>query len=63
MPDNEDQFAVLKRTYLHNVPAEALFFSNASNGSKALRLEVAEIGKEFTDNVDIGKGASSLHLK
>lgn len=50
-----DQFSLLKRQYKHNVPAEALFFN--VNGRKALRLEVPEIGKEFTDGLYIGKGA------
>jgi hypothetical protein len=69
MPEAEpvDQFAALKAKYREaggrDVPAEALFFHNTSSDLKALRLAVAEIGKEFTDNVYIGKGASSLHPK
>jgi len=46
-----DQFEELKGKYPHNVYAEALFF-NASQ--KALRLEVPEIGREFTDGLYIG---------
>jgi hypothetical protein len=41
------------------VPAAALFFSNVQKGIKALRVEVPDIGKEFTDSAYIGKGASS----
>ncbi|KAG8947164.1 hypothetical protein FRC00_009262, partial [Tulasnella sp. 408] len=48
-----DKFSLLKKDYKHNVPAEALFFN--VNGRKALRLEVPEIGKEFTDGLYIGK--------
>jgi hypothetical protein len=51
-----DQFIVLKNKYKYNVPAAALFFSN---NHKALRVEVPDIGKEFTDSAYIGKGASS----
>ncbi|KIM76190.1 hypothetical protein PILCRDRAFT_826551 [Piloderma croceum F 1598] len=47
-----DQFIVLKKKYTYNVPAAALFFSNAH---KALRVEVPDIGKEFTDSAYIGK--------
>ncbi|KAG9036517.1 hypothetical protein FS837_001652 [Tulasnella sp. UAMH 9824] len=48
-----DKFSLLKKDYPHVVPAEALFFN--VNGRKALRLEVPEIGKEFTDGLYIGK--------
>ena len=51
-----DQFLVLKKKYTYNVPAAALFFSSAH---KALRVEVPDIGKEFTDSAYIGKGGSS----
>ena len=46
------------RTYNHSTAAEALFFKNTVNGSvhKAIRVEVPEIGVEFTDNAYIGKG-------
>jgi hypothetical protein len=47
-----DQFEVLKNKYKHQVDGEALLI-NA--GQKALRLEVPDIGKEFTDGVYIGK--------
>jgi len=47
-----DQFIVLKNKYKYNVPAAALFFSN---NHKALRVEVPDIGKEFTDSAYIGK--------
>ena len=51
------KFAELKASYAHQVPAQALFI-NA--GHKALRLECPEIGKEFSDNVYIGKGGRSF---
>ncbi|KAG8911493.1 hypothetical protein FRC01_005687, partial [Tulasnella sp. 417] len=41
----------------HNVPGEALFISA---GRKALRLEVPEIGKEFTDGAYIGKDPEGI---
>ncbi|KIO28042.1 hypothetical protein M407DRAFT_185604 [Tulasnella calospora MUT 4182] len=47
-----DQFELLKNKYKYNVQGEALFI-NA--GNKALRLEVPDIGKEFTAGVYIGK--------
>lgn len=53
-----DKFSTLKKAYKHNVPAEALFFKG--KGGQALRLEVPDLGKEFTDNAYIGKGALSL---
>ena len=56
---SNDKFMELKHKYNHQVPAEALFI-NA--GHKALRLECPEIGKEFTDNVYIGKGGRSFVL-
>lgn len=49
-----DKFTTLKAKYKHQCPAEALFFSNGNH--KALRLEVPDLGKEFTDNAYIGKG-------
>lgn len=58
-----DQFAKLKKTYTYNVSAQALFFHALD---KALRLEVPEIGREFTDGLYIGTGASrraALHAR
>ncbi|KAG8918835.1 hypothetical protein FRC01_001626 [Tulasnella sp. 417] len=52
-----DQFQILKQKYKHMDPGEALFI-NA--GSKALRLEVASIGKEFSAGVFIGKDPQGL---
>ena len=50
------------RSYNHETAAEALFFRNVVNGSvhQAIRVEVPDLGLEFTDNAYIGKGAFSL---
>ncbi|CAK5282724.1 unnamed protein product [Mycena citricolor] len=47
-----DKFSELRSHYKHAVQAEALLFNN---GRRALRLEVPDIGKEFTDGLYIGK--------
>ena len=50
------------RTYNHSTGAAALFFKNIVNNTvhQALRVEVPEIGKEFTDTAYIGKGTFSF---
>ena len=53
----KDKFTELRHKYNHQVPAAALFINT---GHKALRLECPEIGKEFSDNVYIGKGGRSF---
>ncbi|EKM53661.1 uncharacterized protein PHACADRAFT_211333 [Phanerochaete carnosa HHB-10118-sp] len=53
-----DLFSDLKKQYKHNVAAEALFFKadpDRISRPHALRLEVSEIGREFTDGTNIGK--------
>jgi len=45
------------KTYNHSTAASALFFRNVDNYNRvhqALRVEVPGIGKEFTDNAEIG---------
>ena len=46
------------RSYKHETAAEALFFRNVVNGTvhQAIRVEVPDLGIEFTDNAYIGKG-------
>ena len=53
------------RSYNHETSAEALFFKNIVNGSvhQAIRVEVPELGIEFTDNAYIGKGEFSSDYK
>jgi hypothetical protein len=48
-----DLFSDLRKQYKNEANGEALFFSAKY---KALRLEVPEIGKEFSDCCYIGKG-------
>jgi hypothetical protein len=51
------------RSYNHETAAEALFFKNTTvNGSvhQAIRVEVPELGIEFTDNAYIGKDPEGL---
>jgi hypothetical protein len=49
------------RTYKHSTASSALFFKNTYGlVHQALRVEVPEIGKEFTDNAYIGRGAFSF---
>jgi hypothetical protein len=49
------------RSYNHETAAEALFFKNTVNGTvhQAIRVEVPELGIEYTDNAYIGKGVFS----
>jgi hypothetical protein len=44
------------RSYNHETAAEALFFKNTVNGTvhQAVRVEVPELGVEYTDNAYIG---------
>ena len=57
------------KTYTHSTAASALFFKNTDKNKvvhQALRVEVPEIGKEFSDNAYIGTGmklSSSLELR
>ena len=46
------------RSYSHQTSGEALFFKNIVNNNvhQAVRLEVPELGIEYTDNAWIGKG-------
>ena len=50
------------RSYNHATSAAALFFKNTVGNTvhQALRVEVPEIGKEFTDSAYIGKGPFSF---
>ncbi|KAH9056717.1 hypothetical protein EDB87DRAFT_1187335 [Lactarius vividus] len=51
------------RPYKHTTASSALFFKNTTNyGSvhRALRVEIPEIGKEFTDNAYIGKDPDGI---
>ena len=51
------------RTYKHSTASAALFFKTTDLYNvvyHALRVEVPEIGKEFTDNAYIGTGALSF---
>jgi hypothetical protein len=50
------------RSYNHETAAEALFFKNTVNGSvhQAIRVEVPELGIEYTDNAYIGKDPEGL---
>ena len=52
------------KKYNHFAPAQALFFKNKELLSdeihQAIRLEVPELGKEFSDGDYIGKGAFSF---
>ena len=49
------------KSYAHSTAAEALFFKNTVHGTvhQAIRVEVPELGVEFTDNAYIGKGTFS----
>jgi len=50
-------------TYNHSTAAAALFFKNTDSSGgvhQALRVEVPEIGKEFTDNAYIGRDPEGL---
>lgn len=51
------KFATLQN-YKYNVAASALLFSNLNN--KALRVEVPDLGKEFSVGKFIGHGGDSL---
>ncbi|KAJ7847491.1 hypothetical protein B0H14DRAFT_2583575 [Mycena olivaceomarginata] len=42
------KFSTLQNNYKYNVAASALLFSNLHN--KAIRVEVPDLGKEFSDN-------------
>ena len=47
------------KKYKHSTASAALFFKNKDDYGmvhQALRVEVPEIGKEFTDTAYIGKG-------
>ncbi|KAJ7362460.1 hypothetical protein DFH08DRAFT_950726 [Mycena albidolilacea] len=46
------KFSTLQNNYKYNVAASALLFSNPYN--KALRVEVPDLGKEFSDSKFIG---------
>jgi hypothetical protein len=51
------------KTYKHSAASAALFFKNKDDYGdihQALRVEVPEIGKEFTDNAYIGKDPDGL---
>lgn len=51
------------KTYNHSTAASALFFKNTDAKKvvhQALRVEVPEIGKEFSDNAYIGTGMTSF---
>jgi hypothetical protein len=51
------------KTYKHSAASAALFFKNKDDYGtihQAIRVEIPEIGKEFTDNAYIGKGAFSF---
>ncbi|KAI9448764.1 hypothetical protein BJY52DRAFT_1310530 [Lactarius psammicola] len=50
------------RSYNHATSAAALFFKNTVNNNvhQALRVEVPEIGKEFTDSAYIGKDPDGI---
>lgn len=50
------------RSYNHETSAEALFFKNTVNNTvhQAIRLEVPELGLEFTDNAYIGKDPEGI---
>ncbi|KAJ7826435.1 hypothetical protein B0H13DRAFT_2290513 [Mycena leptocephala] len=49
---------ILGKTYRYNVPASALVINNPF--TKALRLEVPELGKEFSDGAWIGKDPQGI---
>jgi hypothetical protein len=59
------KFSDLESAYTYNVPASALLFSNVHGWpwgpptihTKALRVEVPDLGKEFSDGNYIGTGA------
>ncbi|KAH9172990.1 hypothetical protein EDB89DRAFT_1962079 [Lactarius sanguifluus] len=51
------------KSYKHTTASSALFFKNTTNYGtvhRALRVEVPEIGKEFTDNAYIGKDPDGI---
>jgi hypothetical protein len=50
------------RSYNHETAAEALFFKNTVNGTvhQAIRVEVPELGIEYTDNAYIGKDPEGI---
>ncbi|KAJ7745881.1 hypothetical protein DFH07DRAFT_942731 [Mycena maculata] len=48
------KFSDLESAYTYNVPASALLFSNVHGWVWALRVEVPDLGKEFSDGNYIG---------
>lgn len=50
------------RSYSHETPGEALLFKNIINDTtnQAIRLELPEIGMEYTDNAYIGKDLEGI---
>jgi len=50
------------RSYSHQTSAEALFFKNTVNNTvhQAIRVEVPELGIEYTDNAYIGKDPEGI---
>lgn len=55
---------LISKDYRHDTRAEALLFRMSSSDNtivtKGLRLEAPDIGKEFTDNVPIGKDPAGV---
>jgi hypothetical protein len=51
-------FSTLQNNYKYNVAASTLLFSNLHN--KAIRVEVPDLGKEFSDSNYIGRVRNSL---
>ena len=51
-------------TYKHSTAGEALLFKNVVNGyvHQAVRVEIPELGVEYTDNAYIGKGSFTSDL-
>lgn len=52
------------KKYKHQTAAEALLFKNIVDGyvHQAIRVEVPELGVEYTDNAYIGKGSFAFNL-